>query len=98
MKTAKKSDIWLHAKNIPGSHVIIQNSHPSEQTINEAANIAAYFSKFQLSASVPVDFVEVKKIKKPNGAKPGFVIYEGQLPLFVLVKFCLRFDCLSHAL
>ena len=83
MKTAKKSDIWLHAKNIPGSHVIIQNSHPSEQTINEAANIAAYFSKFQLSASVPVDFVEVKKIKKPNGAKPGFVIYEGQQTIFV---------------
>ncbi|WP_034550118.1 NFACT RNA binding domain-containing protein [Carnobacterium funditum] len=83
MKTARKSDIWLHAKNIPGSHVIIQNNSPSEQTISEAANIAAYFSKSQLSASVPVDVVEVKKIKKPNGAKPGFVIYEGQQTVFV---------------
>lgn len=83
MKTARKSDIWLHTKNIPGSHVIIQNSKPSEQTISEAANIAAYFSKSQLSASVPVDVVEVKKIKKPNGAKPGFVIYEGQQTVFV---------------
>ncbi|MGB6179236.1 NFACT RNA binding domain-containing protein [Carnobacterium sp.] len=83
MKTARKSDIWLHAKNIPGSHVIIQNNNPSEQTISEAANIAAYFSKSQLSASVPVDVVEVKKIKKPNGAKPGFVIYEGQQTVFV---------------
>ena len=83
MKTARKSDIWLHTKNIPGSHVIIQNSHPSEQTISEAANIAAFFSKSQLSASVPVDVVEVKKIKKPNGAKPGFVIYEGQQTVFV---------------
>ncbi|MCA9764975.1 MAG: NFACT family protein [Carnobacterium sp.] len=83
MKTAKKSDIWLHTKNIPGSHVIIQNNNPSEQTISEAANIAAYFSKSQLSASFPVDVVEVKKIKKPNGAKPGFVIYEGQQTVFV---------------
>ncbi|SEK38903.1 Predicted component of the ribosome quality control (RQC) complex, YloA/Tae2 family, contains fibronectin-binding (FbpA) and DUF814 domains [Carnobacterium iners] len=83
MKTARKSDIWLHTKNIPGSHVIIQNNNPSEQTISEAANIAAYFSKSQLSASVPVDVVEVKKIKKPNGAKPGFVIYEGQQTVFV---------------
>lgn len=83
LKTAKKSDIWLHTKNIPGSHVIIQSNDPSESTILEAANIAAYFSKSQLSASVPVDLVEVKKIRKPNGAKPGFVIYEGQRTVFV---------------
>lgn len=83
LKTARKSDIWLHTKNIPGSHVIIQSNDPSETTILEAANIAAYFSKSQLSASVPVDVVEVKKIRKPNGAKPGFVIYEGQRTVFV---------------
>lgn len=83
LKTARKSDIWLHTKNIPGSHVIIQSADPSEETILEAANIAAYFSKSQLSASVPVDYVEVKKIRKPNGAKPGFVIYEGQHTVFV---------------
>lgn len=83
MKTARKTDIWLHTKDIPGSHVIIQDSEPSEETILEAANIAAYYSKSQLSASVPVDLVEVKKIRKPNGAKPGYVIYEGQQTVFV---------------
>lgn len=83
LKTARKSDVWLHTKDIPGSHVIIQDSDPSETTLLEAANIAAYFSKSRLSASVPVDYVDVKKIRKPNGAKPGFVIYEGQQTLFV---------------
>lgn len=83
LKTARKSEIWLHTKDIPGSHVIIQDSAPSETTLLEAANIAAYFSKSRLSASVPVDYVEVKKIRKPNGAKPGFVIYEGQQTIFV---------------
>lgn len=83
MKTARKSHIWLHTKDIPGSHVIIQDSEPTEETLLEAANIAAYFSKSRLSASVPVDYVEVKKVRKPNGAKPGFVIYEGQQTLFV---------------
>lgn len=83
LKTARKSEIWLHTKDIPGSHVIIQDSAPSTETILEAANIAAYFSKSRLSASVPVDYVEVKKVRKPNGAKPGFVIYEGQQTVFV---------------
>ncbi|MBM6613799.1 NFACT family protein [Desemzia sp. RIT804] len=83
LKTARKSEIWLHTKDIPGSHVIIQDSEPSETTLLEAANLAAYFSKSRLSASVPVDYVEVKKIRKPNGAKPGFVIYEGQQTVFV---------------
>lgn len=83
MKTARKTDIWLHAKNIPGSHVIIQDRNPSEQTILEAAHIAAYFSKSRLSGQVPVDYVDVKKIRKPNGAKPGFVIYEGQQTVYV---------------
>ncbi|MGY3778802.1 NFACT RNA binding domain-containing protein [Isobaculum melis] len=83
LKTAKKTDIWLHTKNIPGSHVIIQSAEPSEETLLEAANIAAYFSKSQLSASVPVDIVPVKKIRKPNGAKPGYVIYEGQRTVHV---------------
>lgn len=83
MKTARKSDYWLHTKDIPGSHVIIRDSEPSEQTFLEAAHLAAYFSKSRDSASVPVDTVEVKKLKKPNGAKPGFLIYEGQTTLFV---------------
>lgn len=83
LKTAKKTDTWLHAKNIPGSHVIIESNNPSEETILEAANIAAYYSKFQNSANVPVDYVAVKQIRKPNGAKPGFVIYEGQKTVYV---------------
>lgn len=83
LKTARKTDIWLHAKDIPGSHVIIQNSNPSEQTLIEAANLAGYFSKFRLSATVPIDYVAVKHVHKPNGAKPGYVIYEKQKTLFV---------------
>lgn len=83
LKAAKKTDTWLHAKNIPGSHVIIESNNPSEETILEAANIAAYYSKFQNSANVPVDYVAVKQIRKPNGAKPGFVIYEGQKTVYV---------------
>ncbi|WP_027108450.1 NFACT RNA binding domain-containing protein [Lacticigenium naphthae] len=83
MKIARKTDVWLHTKDIPGSHVIIRDDDPSEQTILEAAQIAAYYSKARSSSSVPVDKVQVKQIRKPNGAKPGFVIYEGQTTLFV---------------
>lgn len=83
LKTAKKDYYWLHAKDIPGSHVIIESSQPSEQTLIEAATIAAYYSKGKNSANVPVDYVPVKNIRKPNGAKPGFVIYEGQRTLKV---------------
>lgn len=83
LKSAKKTDIWLHAKDIPGSHVIIKNSHPSDQTLEEAANLAGYYSKYRLSSQVPIDYVQVKHIKKPNGAKPGYVIYENQQTLFI---------------
>lgn len=86
LRQAKKTDYWLHAKNIPGSHVIVQSSHPSEETLVEAAEIAAYHSKYRFSAQVPVDCVQVKYIHKPNGAKPGFVIYEGQKTYFVTPK------------
>ena len=65
-------------KDIPGSHVIIDSHQPSEKTLLEAAKLAAYFSKARDSANVPVDWIEVNKIRKPNGAKPGFVVYEGQ--------------------
>lgn len=83
LHTAKKTDIWLHAKNIPGSHVIIKSNNPSDETLFEAAMLAAYFSKFRSSANVPIDYVQVKNIRKPNGSKPGFVIYEGQKTLTV---------------
>ena len=83
LHTAKKTDIWLHAKNIPGSHVIIKSNNPSDETLFKAAMLAAYFSKFRSSANVPIDYVQVKNIRKPNGSKPGFVIYEGQKTLTV---------------
>ncbi|MDX8343038.1 NFACT family protein [Rossellomorea sp. YZS02] len=82
-RVAGREEIWLHTKDIPGSHVVIKNPNPSEQTIKEAANIAAYFSKARESSSVPVDFTEVKQVKKPKGAKPGFVIYDGQQTVYV---------------
>ncbi|MEI5992666.1 fibronectin-binding protein EfbA [Candidatus Enterococcus mansonii] len=83
LRTAKKADIWLHAKDIPGSHVIIKDADPTEQTLLEAATIAAYYSKYRLSSQVPVDYVQVKHVHKPNGAKPGYVIYENQKTLYV---------------
>lgn len=83
LKTANKNHYWLHAKNIPGSHVIIESDYPSDETLNEAAQLAAYFSKYQHSANVPVDYIQVKHIRKPNGSKPGFVVYEGQKTLYV---------------
>ncbi|WP_347297255.1 NFACT RNA binding domain-containing protein [Dolosigranulum savutiense] len=82
-RTANHEDWWLHAQNIPGSHVIIRGSNPSEQTLEEAAHLAAYFSKYRESANVPVDAVQVKYVNKPTGGKPGFVTYEGQTTYFV---------------
>lgn len=86
LHTAKRTDIWLHVKDMPGSHVIIHAADPSEQTILEAANLAAYFSKARASSTVPVDYVPVKRLHKPNGAKPGFVIFTGQKTVFVTPK------------
>ena len=77
-KKANKNDYWFHVKNIPGSHVILTSDDPTDQDIVEAAEIAAYFSKAKMSAHVQVDYVIDKRVKKPNGAKPGFVIYTGQ--------------------
>lgn len=74
---ADSDDIWLHTKNIPGSHVIIKCGEHSvpDRTIEEAATIAAYYSKAKESTKVPVDYTPRKYVKKPNGAKPGMVIY-----------------------
>ena len=82
-KLAKKTDTWLHTKDIPGSHVVIHSDNPSETALLEAANLAAYFSKARGSSSVPVDYTVIKQVKKPNGSKPGFVIYFDQNTLFV---------------
>lgn len=78
-KMANSKDIWLHTKKIAGSHVIIRNHTRDEipdKTLKEAAVIAAYYSKGRMSENVPVDFTEVKNVKKPKGAKPGLVYYE----------------------
>ncbi len=83
LKKASKNHWWLHAKDIPGAHVIVESDKPSSQTLEEAAMLAAYYSKFSQSANVPVDTVQVRNLRKPNGAKPGFVIYEGQQTLYV---------------
>ena len=82
-KVAKRNEIWLHTKDIPGSHVVIHSDNPDETTIKEAAMLSAYFSKARESASVPVDYTEVRHVKKPNGSKPGFVIYFEQKTVFV---------------
>ncbi|MEK4385068.1 NFACT RNA binding domain-containing protein [Solibacillus sp. FSL W7-1464] len=82
-KIGKRNEIWLHTKDIPGSHVVIHSDNPDEQTLMEAAVLSAYFSKARDSSSVPVDYTEIRHVKKPNGAKPGFVIYFEQKTLYV---------------
>jgi predicted ribosome quality control (RQC) complex YloA/Tae2 family protein len=82
-KTAKPREIWLHTKDIAGSHVIIKSENPSEQTLEEAAQLAAWFSKAQDSSRVPVDYTEVRYVKKPHGAKPGMVIFTHNKTLYV---------------
>lgn len=82
-RVASKEDTWLHTKDIPGSHVVIRSNTFGETTLLEAANIAAYYSKAKDSASVPVDYTKIKHVRKPNGAKPGFVTYEQQSTIFV---------------
>jgi predicted ribosome quality control (RQC) complex YloA/Tae2 family protein len=83
MKLARKEDVWLHTKDSPGSHVVIRHSDPSHETLIEAAQLAAYFSKARQSSSVPVDYTKIKYVKKPNGSKPGFVIYTHQQTIYV---------------
>ncbi len=87
LKTAGASDIWLHTKDIAGSHVIIRtknNGTPlTEKTILEAAQLAAYHSKARSSSKVPVDYTMVKFVKKPAGAKPGMVIFTNNKTLYI---------------
>ncbi|WP_125763910.1 Rqc2 family fibronectin-binding protein [Companilactobacillus hulinensis] len=83
MKLSQKNHYWFHVKDTPGSHVILKTSDPDEQSITEAATIAAYYSKARDSSKVPVDYVQIRNIRKPNGSKPGFVIFEGQKTILV---------------
>ena len=88
MKTASKSDLWFHTKDIPGSHVILitSNDFAPETSILEAAELAAYFSKGRMSSNVPVDYTTVKNVKKTKGAKPGMVIYENFKTIYITPK------------
>ncbi|HWQ57496.1 MAG TPA: NFACT RNA binding domain-containing protein [Clostridia bacterium] len=76
LKTALPNETWLHAKNMPGSHVIVRREgEVPERTLREAAALAAYYSKARGGENVPVDYTPRKYVKKPSGAKPGMVIY-----------------------
>ena len=82
-KIAAPDDLWLHTKDITGSHVIVRSLNVSDETLRFAAEIAAHFSKARDSSNVPVDYVRCKFVKKPSGAKPGFVIFTNQRTLYV---------------
>ncbi|MGM9521366.1 MAG: NFACT family protein [Oscillospiraceae bacterium] len=77
LKNSAKTDLWLHAQKIHGSHVVVScnGESPDERTVMQAASLAAYFSQGRDSGKVPVDYTLVKFVKKPNGARPGMVIY-----------------------
>ena len=82
-KLASAHDTWLHTKDIPGSHVVIRAREFTDETLLEAATLAAYFSRAKQGSQIPVDYTLIKHVKKPSGAKPGYVIYEQQRTLFV---------------
>ena len=88
LKVAKSNDIWFHTKDIHGSHAILQTKGeaPSMDVLIRCAQIAAYYSKAKLSSNVPVDYTLVKYVKKPSGAKPGFVIYTHNKTINVIPK------------
>jgi len=81
--SADLNEIWLHAKDMPGSHVIIVGEDPDDETIVYAAKLAAAYSKGANSSNVPVDYTKRRFVKKPSGSKPGFVIYTNQKTLYV---------------
>ncbi|MGL5615577.1 MAG: Rqc2 family fibronectin-binding protein [Sarcina sp.] len=83
LKFAENNYTWLHTKEIPGSHVIIASYNVSDETLLEAATLAAFYSKGSESTKVPVDYTLVKNVKKPSGAKPGMVIYTTNKTLFI---------------
>ena len=88
LRIANKNDIWLHTQKIPGSHVIVRNidGKVTDTALVEAASLAAWYSKAQAADKVAVDYTTVDQVKKPNGAKPGMVIYFQQKTLYVKPK------------
>ena len=96
-RVANVGDTWLHTKDIPGSHVVIRSTDVDEETLKEAAVLAAYFSKARSSSSVPVDYTLIRHVRKPNGAKPGFVTYDQQSTLFVTPEESLVLEMKNRA-
>lgn len=88
LKTARNKDIWFHTKNIPGSHTILvtDGKEVTDEAITETAQIAAYHSKAGESNNVPVDYTYIKYVSKPNGAKPGMVIFKNNKTVYVTPK------------
>lgn len=86
LKFAHKNYMWMHTKDIPGSHVIICSNDVPDNTLEEAAILAAFYSKAKTSSKVPVDYTLVKNLKKPNGAKPGMVIYHTNYTMYTEPK------------
>ncbi|HUS88577.1 MAG TPA: NFACT RNA binding domain-containing protein [Desulfosporosinus sp.] len=90
MRKGRPTDLWLHVKIIPGSHVLIPledgEEFPDDTTLEEAAALAIYYSQARGSSQVPVDYTHVKQIKKPNSAKPGMVIYDQNWTLYLTPK------------
>ena len=76
--TSRRDDLWLHVQKFHGTHVIIACAgvQPPDGTITEAAELAAYYSEARESQNVPVDVTPVRCLRKPNGAKPGMVVYD----------------------
>lgn len=86
-KNAPENALWLHAKDMPGSHVVVLcRGDCDSETLREAALLAAYYSKGRTSAQVPVDYLPARHVKKPAGARPGFVTFTGQRTVYVTPK------------
>lgn len=85
LKKTSKNDIWFHTKNIPGSHTVLitDGRQPNQASIIEAATIAVQHSKAKDSSNVPVDYTIIKNVSKPQGAKPGMVIYVKYKTIYV---------------
>jgi len=84
-KEAFKSDYWFHTQRIHGSHVILctEGTEPDQQSMTEAAMLAAWYSQGRDSGQVAVDYTQVRHVKKPNGARPGMVVYDSYQTAYV---------------
>ena len=80
---ASRFDTWFHVKDMPGSHIVVHSDQLDEYTIRLASKMAAYFSKGKHSSSVPVNYTQIKTLKKPQGSKPGKVILSQYSTIYI---------------